>query len=43
MQYGILYKLTENVLNTMLKLLIIYKFLLTFSFGYDMLIMLGRL
>ena len=43
MQYGILYKLTENDLNTMLKLAIIYKYLLTFFSGCDMLIMLGRL
>ena len=43
MQYGILYKLTENDLNTMLKLEIIYKYLLTFFSGCDMLIMLGRL
>ena len=43
MQYGILYKLTKNFLITMLKLAIIYKKALTFFFGYDMLIMLGRL
>ena len=30
MQYGMLYKVTENDLNKMLKLLIIYKKLLTF-------------
>ena len=38
-----LYKLTEKELITMLKLLIISKMRLTFSAGYDMLIMLGRL
>ena len=43
MQYGKLYKLTENDLNTMLKLAIVYKYLLTFFSGCDMLIMLGRL
>ena len=43
MQYGMLYKVTENDLNKMLKLLIIYKNLLTFPERYDMLIMLGRL
>ena len=43
MQYGILYKLTETVLNRMMKLLIIDKMLLTSSLGYDMLIMLGQL
>lgn len=43
MQYGILYKMTKNFLNTVLKLVIIYKKLLTFSGSYDILIMLGRL
>ena len=43
MQYGMLYKLTENDLNTMQKLGIIAKMLLTFPLRYDMLIMLGRL
>ena len=43
MQDGKLYKLTEIILNTMLNLWKIYKNLLTFSLGYDMLIMLGRL
>ena len=35
--------MTEYTLNTMMKLLIIVKKLLTFSLDYDMLIMLGRL
>ena len=43
MQYGILYKMTKIILNIMLKLVIIYKWLLTFFSVYDMLIMLGRL
>jgi len=43
MQYGMLYKLTKNILNIMLKLVNIYKFLLTFFRNYDILIMLGRL
>ena len=38
-----LYKLTKNIFNIMLKLVNIYKFLLTFFRSYDMLIMLGRL
>ena len=43
MQYGILYKTTENILFAMLNLLKIDKILLTFLIDYDMLIMLGRL
>ncbi len=43
MQYGILYKITKNILNTVMKLAIIYKKLLTFFGSYDILIMLGRL
>ena len=43
MQYGKLYKVMENVLNTMLKLYKIMKFLLTSWNGYDILSMLGRL
>ena len=38
-----MYKLTEYYLNTMLKLLIISKIVLTFQTDYDMLVMLGRL
>ena len=38
-----LYKVTENDLNIMLKLFIVYKNLLTFPMPYGMLIMLGRL
>lgn len=38
-----LYKVTENDLNIMLKLFIVYKNLLTFPMLYGMLIMLGRL
>ena len=43
MQYGILYKVNKKNLNIITKLFIISKILLTFLFGYDMLIMLGRL
>ena len=43
MQDGKLYKLMEILLNITLNLLKIYKFLLTFLLGYDMLIMLGQL
>jgi len=43
MQYGKLYKTTENVLFAMLILLKMIKKLLTFQSGYDMLIMLGWL
>lgn len=38
-----LYKVTENDLNIMLKLFIVHKNLLTFPMIYGMLIMLGRL
>ena len=38
-----LYKVTENDLNIMLKLFIVHKNLLTFPMLYGMLIMLGRL
>ena len=43
MQYGILYKMNIIYLNTVTKLLIIYKNLLTIPCDYDTLIMLGRL
>ena len=43
MQYGKLYKMTEIILFAMLNLLKVYKYLLTFLNGYDMIIMLGRL